>query len=89
MLVPGITGEVTIIIAERDNALLIPRRALVGEFVYVVDGSKVVLRKVVKGYESLNLVEITSGLNIGDLVIAEQQDRFREGERVRTQVLPN
>lgn len=89
VLVPGITGEVTIIIAERDNALLIPRRALVGESVYVIEGAKVALRKVVKGYESLNLVEITSGLKVGDLVIAEQQDRFREGERVRTQVLPN
>jgi RND family efflux transporter MFP subunit len=89
VLVPGITGEVTIIIAERDNALLIPRRALVGEYVYVVEGSKLALRKVVKGFEGLNLVEIISGLQEGDEVIAEQQDRFREGERVRTQVLSN
>lgn len=89
VLVPGITGEVTIIVAQRDNALLIPRRALVGDYVYVLDGSKLALRKIEKGYEGLNLVEITSGLKEGEQVVVEQQDRLRDGERVRTQVLSN
>ncbi|HKB57382.1 MAG TPA: efflux RND transporter periplasmic adaptor subunit [Lacunisphaera sp.] len=88
-LVPGITGEVSIIIAERTNAVIIPRRALVGEYVYVVEGGQLALRKVVKGYDSLNQVEILTGLQEGEEVIVEQQDRFREGERVRTQVLTN
>ncbi|MSU45578.1 MAG: efflux RND transporter periplasmic adaptor subunit [Lacunisphaera sp.] len=88
-LVPGITGEVSIIIAERDDAVIIPRRALVGEYVYVVEGGKLALRKVVKGYDSLNEVEILTGLQAGEEVVVEQQDRFREGERVRTQVLTN
>ena len=88
-LVPGITGEVSIIIAERANAVIIPRRALVGEYVYVVESGKLALRKVVKGYDSLNQVEILTGLQEGEEVVVEQQDRFREGERVRTQVLTN
>jgi RND family efflux transporter MFP subunit len=88
-LLPGLTGEVSIIIAERANALIIPRRALVGEYVYVVEGSKLALRKVAKGYDSLNQVEILSGLQDGEFVVVEQQDRFREGDRVRTQVLSN
>jgi RND family efflux transporter MFP subunit len=88
-LTPGITGEMTIIVAQRDNALLIPRRALVGEFVYVVEGSKVAVRKIDKGYDSLNYVEVLSGFKEGELVVAEQQDRLRDGERVRVQVLPN
>jgi multidrug efflux pump subunit AcrA (membrane-fusion protein) len=88
VLVPGTTGEMTIILAQRDNALLIPTRALVDKYVYVLDGNKVVLRKVEKGYGSMNLTEITSGLTEGDLVITDQQDRFREGERVKTQILP-
>ncbi|MBI3885488.1 MAG: efflux RND transporter periplasmic adaptor subunit [Opitutae bacterium] len=89
VLVPGLTGEVSIVIAERNNAVIIPRRALVGDFVYVVDGSKLVLRKIQKGYESLNQVEILSGLDAGEEVVVEQQDRFRDGDRVRPQVLPN
>jgi multidrug efflux pump subunit AcrA (membrane-fusion protein) len=88
-LVPGLTGEVSIVIAERDNAVIIPRRALVGDYVYVVDGSRVVLRKIEKGYESLNQVEIISGLKAGELVIVDQQDRFRRGDRVRPQLVSN
>ncbi len=89
VLLPGLTGEVSIIIAERANAVIIPRRALVGEYVYVVEGGSLVRRKVAKGYEGMNQVEIVTGLAPGELVVIEQQDRFREGERVRTQVLPN
>jgi RND family efflux transporter MFP subunit len=89
VLLPGLTGEVSIIIAERANAVTIPRRALVGEYVYVVEGGRLALRKVVKGYESFNVVEIVTGLAEGEMVVVEQQDRYREGERVRTQVLPN
>ena len=89
VLVPGLTGEVSIVISERDNAVIIPRRALVGDFVYVVDGSKVGLRKIQKGYESLNQVEIVTGLQDGEQVIVEQQDRFRDGDRVRVQLLSN
>ena len=89
VLLPGLTGEVSIIIAERANAVTIPRRALIGDYLYVVEGGSLVRRKVVKGYESFNQVEIVSGLAENELVLVEQQDRFHEGDRVRTQVLPN
>lgn len=87
-LVPGLTGEVSIIISERANAVVIPRRALVGDYVYVVEGNQLVLRPVEKGYESLNQVEILKGLAADERVVVEQQDRFREGDRVRVQPLP-
>jgi RND family efflux transporter MFP subunit len=83
-LVPGLTGEVSIVISERSNAIIIPRRALVGDYVYAVTGSKLSLRKVQKGYESLNQVEILKGLDVDELVVVEEQDRFRDGDRVRT-----
>lgn len=85
-LVPGLTGEASIVLSERANAVLIPRRALVGDHIYVVTGSKLSLRKVQKGYESLNLVEIIKGLEPDELVVVEQQDRYRDGDRVRTQL---
>jgi RND family efflux transporter MFP subunit len=87
VLVPGLTGEVSIIVDQRPNAVIIPRRALVGDYVYVVDGSKLVLRKVEKGYAGLNEVEIVKGLKVGEQVVVEQQDRYREGDRVRTELL--
>ncbi len=88
-LLPGLTGEVSIIIAERADALVIPRRALVGDYVYIAAGGVLELRKVTKGFDSMNLVEILTGLQAGDEVVVEQQDRFRDGERVRTRVLTN
>jgi multidrug efflux pump subunit AcrA (membrane-fusion protein) len=88
-VLPGLTGEVSIIIAERPNAVVIPRRALVGDYVYVVKGGKLTLTKVEKGYESFNSIEILKGVDAGALVVVEQQDRFRSGQRVRTEVLEN
>jgi RND family efflux transporter MFP subunit len=84
VLVPGLTGEVSIIIDSRPNAVIIPRRALVGDYVYVAEGSRLALRRIKKGYESLNQVEILEGLEPDELVVVEQQDRFRAGDRVRT-----
>ena len=88
-LVPGLTGEVSIIIAERPDAVIVPRRALIGEYLYVLEGSRLTRRKVEKGYESLNQVEIVKGVQPGELVVVEQHDLFRDGDRVRPQVLTN
>lgn len=89
-VMPGLTGEVSIIVAERPNAVTIPRRALIGDYVYIVaSGGRVELRKVEKGYDSLNYIEILKGVEDGESVIVEQQDKFRAGDRVRTKVLEN
>ena len=88
VLVPGLTGEVSIIIPQHTNAIIIPRRALVGDYVYVVEGSTLARRKVEKGIEGLKEVEIISGVKEGELVVVEQQDRFSDGEQVRPKVLP-
>jgi len=87
-LVPGITGEVTIVVGEREAKALIPRRALFGSSVYVVREGRVELRSVSVGYVSLTTVEITKGLEAGEQVIVEALDQFREGQRVRP-VLPD
>ncbi|MBA4135803.1 MAG: hypothetical protein C0518_00640 [Opitutus sp.] len=88
-LVPGLTGEVSIVISERANAVIIPRRALIGDYVYVLEGSSLARRRVEKGYESLNQVEIVKGLAVDEQVVVEQHDRFRDGDRVRTQSAQN
>ena len=88
-LLPGLTGEVSIVIAERPDATIVPRRALVGDSVYVLDGGRVVRRPVEKGFEGLNEVEILRGVAVDERVVVEQQDRLRDGDRVRAQVVPN
>ncbi|MBI2513652.1 MAG: efflux RND transporter periplasmic adaptor subunit [Opitutae bacterium] len=86
VLVPGLTGEVSIVISERKNAVLIPRRALIGDYVYALNGSTLERRKVEKGFEGLNQVEILKGLQADERVVVEEMDRFRDGDHVRTQL---
>ncbi len=83
-LVPGITGEVSIVVGERENALIIPRRALFGTNVFVVNRNTVSMREVKVGYTALNFVEVLEGLEEGDLVIVDRIDTFRDGDKVRT-----
>jgi RND family efflux transporter MFP subunit len=85
-LVPGITGEVTIDVGEHDHTLVVPRRAVSGQSLYVVNGGTVELRRVELGYVSLNEVEVLAGVKEGEPVIAEQLDRYQPGQHVRTEV---
>jgi RND family efflux transporter MFP subunit len=87
ILVPGLTGEVNVVVAERAAQALIPRRALFGNNVYVVKNGRIQLRKVEVGYISLNKVEITQGLTAGEVVVVEELDKYRDGDRVSTQVV--
>jgi RND family efflux transporter MFP subunit len=86
-LVPGITGEVSIEVGSRNAQAIAPRRALFGKNVYVVENGRVKLRAVEVGYVSLTAVEILKGLKAGDQVIVDELDRFRDGERVRVEVV--
>jgi RND family efflux transporter MFP subunit len=88
VLIPGLTGEVSVIIGERQAQALIPRRALFGDNLFVVRDGRAVLTKVELGYVSLNMVEVTKGLAAGDLVIVEELDRFRDGARVKPVLVP-
>jgi RND family efflux transporter MFP subunit len=83
-LVPGLSGEAEIILGERAGALLVPRRALVGDLLFVVKNERVEQRRVKRGFASLTEAEITEGAAEGDLIITDGQDRFRAGDRVRT-----
>lgn len=84
-LIPGKTGEVTITVNQRQAKAIVPRRALIGNYVYVVKDGRVEVRKVSVGYTWLNGAEITDGLQAGDSVIVENQDTFRDGDRVGTE----
>lgn len=81
-LIPGLTGEVTITIGERANALMIPTRALMGDNVFLYSDGKLEFRQIVFGYRSLTKVEVTEGLAEGDLVVVEDLGGFRNGDLV-------
>lgn len=85
-LIPGITGDLSIILAERPTAALIPRRALFGSSVYVIKGGRIELRSVRTGFVNLTAVEVLEGLAENDLVVIGDVDRFSPGQAVSTEL---
>lgn len=83
-LVPGLTGEGYLVKSERPDAVLIPRRALIANRVFVVEQGEVVERKVEAGFLGLREAEILSGIEPGELIVLDDQNLLEPGQRVRT-----
>jgi RND family efflux transporter MFP subunit len=79
----GMTGEMNIIIARRENALVVPSRALMMDQAFIVEDGIIKMRSLKTGYRGLETVEIVNGLSEGDQVVVSDQDTFRPGQRVR------
>ncbi len=87
ILKPGSSGEVTITVDRRADAVMIPRRALFdANKVFVVKDGRVQKREVEVGFLALNRVEIRKGIEIGEQVIVDRLDEFRDGHRTRVVV---
>ena len=87
LLKPGSSGEVTITVAQRPDAVMISRRALFdANKVFVVKDGRVQQREVEVGYVALNRVEIRKGIEVGEHVIVDRLEEFRDGQRTRVEV---
>ncbi len=82
-LMPGLSGEAEVILGEHAGALLVPRRALLGDTLLVVKDGVVELRRVKRGFASLTEAEIADGATEGELIITDGLDKFHAGDRVR------
>jgi RND family efflux transporter MFP subunit len=82
-LVPGFSGEGVLIKEERLDAVIIPRRALIGDKVYVVTEGRVDIRSVKVGFLGLNKAEILEGIAVGDQIVLEDQTRLTHGAAVK------
>lgn len=85
-LKPGMYARVTLRVAEKPDALTVPRNAVVdraGEkLVFIADGGKVRARKVETGIESPELVEITAGLQEGEIVVTVGAAALSDGDAI-------
>ena len=82
-LTPGLTGEVSVVAARREHAVLVPSQAVLGNHVFRVTSSRVSSTRVEVGYRGLVTVEIVEGLREGDIVVLEELTRFKNGDLVR------
>ncbi|NBX44587.1 MAG: efflux RND transporter periplasmic adaptor subunit [Gammaproteobacteria bacterium] len=89
-LVIGMTADVNIIIAERNEVLLIPTSALqvdgTDNFVWLLEGERVVRRAVSVGVRSPERVEIMEGLRDTDVFAIRPPDDLNESVTVRATV---
>lgn len=85
-LVPGMTVDVEIVVAEAGDALQVPAEAVQTQgnqaFVYRVDGRRAHRVPVQTGLTSVTAVAITSGLDDGALVVVSPADVLEDGLRV-------
>lgn len=85
-LKPGMFARVSLVLAQRENALVVPEQAIVprgdGRFVFRVIEGKAVLTKVETGLRRPGEVEVTSGLEDGQAIVADGQLRLQDGAAV-------
>ncbi|MEQ8735834.1 MAG: efflux RND transporter periplasmic adaptor subunit [Rhodospirillaceae bacterium] len=83
---PGLFARIAIIFGTRENAIMIPERALVPvqgrQTLFVVENGVVSLRDVETGSRRNGQVEVTSGLEPGEQIVTAGQLKLREGSPV-------
>ena len=84
----GMFATISLVTSTRVNVPVIPRSAIINTYdtriVFTVDEQNIATRKeVTLGLESEDMVEVLSGLEIGDLVVIAGQNFLSDGETVR------
>jgi len=84
---PGQFVDVQMVVGTAENAVLVPFRAINtgpnGPYLYVVDGSKAMLKPVTLGAQIGELVVIQSGVTAGQKVILSGQLGLQDGSTVQ------
>ena len=84
----GMFARVTLLVDEREQAIVVPETALVpvgaDQFIYRVVEGKAVLTKVVIGQRRRGEVEIVEGLPHDAVIVTEGAVKLRDGATVRT-----
>ena len=79
-LMGGMTANIKVEDDLKISALVIPRTAIRDNYVWVLkDGNKATRRTIKTGREFEDLIEIPSGLEIGDTVVSKGQSNINEG----------
>ena len=84
---PGMFVEVRIVVGQKENVLVIPRKAVLYKqnltHVFVMQQSQVSQRQVELGLTEEDMVEITGGLEEGEKIITVGVEGLKEGQRVK------
>jgi len=85
-LKPGMFGRVTIVHDKHENALRIPRNAIIEDdgamVVFVVENGEAKRRNLRLGYSENGMVEVVDGLNDDEIFVVVGQTGLKDGSRV-------
>jgi membrane fusion protein (multidrug efflux system) len=88
LLRSGMFARVTLLVDEREQAIVVPETALVpvgqDQFVYRVLDGKAVLTKIRIGQRRRGQVEIVEGLDPHSVIVTEGTVKLRDGSAVQT-----
>lgn len=79
---PGMTVETNIVLAQRDNAVLVPSDSILNGAVFVAENGFARRRAVEVGVSGGESVEIVSGVRAGETVIVDPPSGLRDGARI-------
>jgi membrane fusion protein (multidrug efflux system) len=86
-LLPGMFAQVQVVAAQKPDAILVPREAIVqqgtAQVVFVNDNGKASQRPVQIGLSDSTSVEIVSGLAAGEQVVVIGQSGLRDGAAIQ------
>ncbi len=86
-LLPGMFARLQIVLEEQDDAVMVPKEAIVstpqGESVFVVQEGKAEQRGVETGIEEEKQTQILSGVGAGDKVVVAGNQKLKSGTVVR------
>ena len=88
-LPPGASGRVEIIKSERKDRKLIPRKALIGNSVFIVKNGRAKIRDVVVGAKNLETVEILEGIDGDEIVVIETPHILRDEQSIQPILVKN
>jgi RND family efflux transporter MFP subunit len=84
----GMTVDANLIVAVREQALLVPSTALLDGAVWQLDDGRLVRRPVQTGVTSAAQTEIRGGLDAGAVLVESPGATLREGRRARARTAP-
>lgn len=84
---PGMTGELAFITAEKPSVLVIPSQSLQNGDIFVLQSGKVAKADAKIGLRSIERIEILSGIEKGTQVIISPATGLEAGQTVRTKYM--
>ena len=80
VLRPGTFGEIILEVQSHENALVVPQKAVLeNRYVFIVQDGKAAKKEITLGLQNATMVEVSSGIVEGDVVIAEGNFGLEDG----------